>query len=73
MAADGRWYIHIEGANTAQAIPLVPVILVVRLWRPSETGPLRGSIRLHGSDHWAPIQKLARAWLFSGNSAAGTQ
>jgi hypothetical protein len=79
MAADGKWYVYVEGTSTPQAIPLVPVTLVVRLWRASETGPLRGSIRLHGSDHWAPIQsnhqleQLARAWLLSGNSAIGSQ
>jgi hypothetical protein len=72
MAADGKWYVYVEGTNTTQAIPLVPVTLVVRLWRASETGLLRGSIRLHGSDHWAPIQsngqleELVRAWLLSG-------
>ncbi len=79
MAADGRWYIYVDGTSTTQAIPLVPVTLVVRLWGASETGPLRGSIRLHGSDHWAPIQsndqleKLVRAWLLSGESAIGPQ
>jgi hypothetical protein len=76
-AADGRWYVYIDGTNTTQAIPLAPVALVVRLWRASETGLLRGIIRLHGSDHWAPIQsndrleELVRAWLLSG--APGNQ
>ena len=72
MAADGKWYVYIEGANTHQTIQLVPATFVARLWRASDTGTLRGSIRLHGSDHWAPIQsngqieELVRAWLLSG-------
>jgi hypothetical protein len=69
-AADGTWYIDIEGTHSATAIPLAPLTLVVRLWRISGTEVLRGSIRLPNSDHWAPLQtntqieKLVRAWLF---------
>jgi hypothetical protein len=78
-AADGTWYLYIDGANTPHAIPLAPMTLVVRLWRARPTGPLRGSIRLHGSDRWAPIQsndqleELVRAWLLSGESTTGPQ
>ena len=79
MAADGKWYIYIDHTSTTQAIPLAPATLVVRLWRASAIGPLRGSIRLHGSDHWAPIQSnsqledLVRAWLSSGESGTKPQ
>ena len=78
MAADGTWYVHVEGTDKVEAIPLAPVMLVVRLWRANDTHLLRGTIRLHGSDHWAPIQSnaqlesLVRAWLFSGGNATGS-
>ena len=77
MTADGTWYLSVEGTDTVDVIPLVPVILVVRLWRASDTGLLRGTIRLHGSDHWAPIQsnvqleELVQAWLLSGGDKGG--
>src|SRR5262249_46493201 len=76
-AIDGTWYVDIEGTHSAKAIPLEPLTLVVRLWRVSDTDLLRGSIRLHGSDHWAPIQsnaqleELVRAWLSGGRTAGG--
>jgi hypothetical protein len=75
----GQWFIYVDDTNSTQAIPLVPVTMIVRLWRSSATGPLRGSVRLHGSDHWAPIQsngqleELVRAWLLGGESAVGPQ
>jgi hypothetical protein len=78
MAADGTWYISVEGATAVEAIPLKPIILVVRLWRMSDTNLVRGTIRLHGSDHWAPIQSnhqleaLVRAWLSSSGDATGS-
>jgi len=77
-ATDGTWYMTIEGTHSAKAIPLVPLTLVVRLWRITDTEVLRGSIRLHGSDHWAPIQsntqleQLARAWLSAGRTKDGS-
>jgi len=77
-ATDGTWYVTIEGTHSAKAIPLVPLTLVVRLWRITDTEVLRGSIRLHGSDHWAPIQsntqleQLARAWLSAGRTKDGS-
>jgi hypothetical protein len=67
--ADGSWYVDIEGTHNAKAIPLTPLTLVVRLRRVNNTEALRGSIRLHGSDQWVPIQsnirfqELVRAWL----------
>jgi hypothetical protein len=78
-ASDGTWYLDVDGSNTAHTIPLLPMTLVVRLWRAGQSGPLRGTIRLHGTDHWAPIQsngqleQLVRAWLLSGESATGVQ
>ena len=78
-ANDGKWYIHVDGTNTAQAIPLVPLTLIVRLWRASETGLLRGTIRLHGSDYSVPVQsnaqleKLVRVWLLSGDNTSGNR
>ena len=74
-AADGAWQVSVTGTYTADPIPLVPGILVVRLWRPPDTNLLRGTIRLHNSDHWAPLQsngqleELIRAWLFQGGSS----
>src|SRR5262249_47434066 len=76
-ATDGTWYVNIEGSHSAKAIPLVPLTLVVRLWRVNHTEVLRGSIRLLGSDHWAPIQsntqleELVRAWLSGGRIEGG--
>jgi hypothetical protein len=76
-ATDGAWYVNIEGTQTAKGIPLAPLTLVVRLWRVSDTDLLRGSIRLHGSEQWVPIQSniqleaLARAWLSSGHTEGG--
>jgi hypothetical protein len=71
---DGTWYVDIEGTSSAKAIPLQPMTLVVRLWRASATDVLRGTIRLHGSEHWAPIQsnlqleELVRAWLLGDST-----
>ncbi|MEO7911034.1 MAG: hypothetical protein ABIV47_15430 [Roseiflexaceae bacterium] len=78
-AADGTWYVHVDGANTPHAFALTPITLVVRLWHASSTGTLRGSIRLHDSDHWAPIQsngqleELIRAWLLNGQNGTEPQ
>jgi hypothetical protein len=77
--AEGTWFLHIDGADGQQDLPLVPATLVVRLRRSSPAGPLRGSIRLHGSDHWAPIQsnsqleELVQAWLSSSESGTKPQ
>ena len=78
QAADGRCYLSVEGTHPVAALPLPPGILVIRLWRPSGTNLLRGSIRLDDSDQWAPIQSttqlaaLVRAWLFSGDTTPGS-
>jgi hypothetical protein len=78
LAADGTWHVSVTGTDSLEVIPLVPVMLVVRLWRAAGTDLLRGTVRLHGSDHWAPIQSnhqletLVRAWLSSGGSATGS-
>lgn len=72
---DGTWYVYADGVNTAEAFPLVPITLVLRLWRSRATGVLRGGIQLHGSDSWVPIQsntqieELVRTWLSSGGPA----
>jgi hypothetical protein len=71
--------VYADSADTSRAIPLAPLTLVVRLWRSSPAGTLRGSIELHGSDRWAPIQsngqleELVRAWLLGGESTTGSQ
>ncbi|HEX6288330.1 MAG TPA: hypothetical protein VFZ66_04025 [Herpetosiphonaceae bacterium] len=73
-AADGTWYVYVDG--TPEALPLKPVTLVIRLWQHS-SGILRGTIRLHDSDQWAPIQsnarleELIRAWLLPGSNPPG--
>jgi hypothetical protein len=72
--AGGKWFIHVDGAAMPFVMPLPPLTLAVRLWRISETGMLRGIIRLHGDDHSAPIQsnaqleELVRVWLFGGGT-----
>ena len=71
--AGGRWFVHVDGATQPLVVPLVPLTLVVRLWRTSETEILRGTIRLQ-NDRWAPIQsnsqleELIHAWLFGSGS-----
>jgi hypothetical protein len=73
MGADGTWYVYVDGTKQFEALPLTPVTFVVRLWQHSSTGIVRGSIRLHDSDQWAPIQSnarledLIRAWLLPGD------
>ena len=77
LAADGKWYIHVDGTSQPAAIPLAPATLVVRLWRSAGTGLLRGTIGLHGSNYWAPIQsnvqleELTWAWLSIGGNTTG--
>ena len=78
-AADGAWYVHVDSATSTHTFALAPMTLVMRLWRASPVGPVRGSIRLHGSDSWAPIhsndqlEALVRAWLLSGERATEPQ
>jgi hypothetical protein len=67
--ADGDWYVSVDGTTILDALPLRPLSLVVRLWRATNTGILRGNIRLLESDQWVPIQsnaqleQLVQAWL----------
>jgi hypothetical protein len=69
VAANGKWYVNIDGTHSAKGMPLMPMTLVVRLRRFHDTEVLRGIIRLHGHDRWAPIQsniqleELVRSWL----------
>jgi hypothetical protein len=78
-AADGRWYLHVDGSDGVQVFPLTPCTLVIRLWRSSDRRLLRGVLRLDGNDHWAPLQsnaqleELVRAWLLGDAGATGTQ
>ena len=73
-AAGGNWYVDITGTHHPKALLLMPLTLIMRLWRTGDTQVLRGTIRLQGSDNWAPIQtnaqmeELLRAWLLSGDS-----
>jgi hypothetical protein len=68
------WQIVIDGMHPLPPIALVPLTLIVRLWR-SEAGVLRGTVGLHGSPVWAPIQsnsqlqELARVWLFGNRDS----
>lgn len=60
---------------TGQDDSHVAPIIVVRLWRTRDRGILRGTIRLHESQYWAPLQSDARlerllsACLAHGNGA----
>lgn len=54
--SDGVWNLTVDQKDGKQAYALVPITLVVRLWRARVGGILRGAIRLHDSDRWAPIQ-----------------
>ncbi len=67
---DGRWHVSVDGTTRLAPRPVPPTTLVVRLWRSSERGPLRGALSLAGDDErWVPIQTdarieaLLRAWL----------
>jgi hypothetical protein len=76
--ADGRWYVDVGGTSTAAAIPLAPATFVVRLWRIAATGELRGTIRLAGDEHTAPLRSnaelegLVRAWLLPTSPRSAT-
>ncbi len=79
VAADDRWYLAVDGAGPGlpAIVPLKPATLVVRLWRARATGTLRGSVRLHDSGEWVPIQsndrleQLVRTWLLGSPSDEG--
>lgn len=76
--AGGRWYLDIGGTSTATAIPLAPATFVVRLWRIAATGEIRGTIRLAGDEHAAPLRSnaeleaLVRAWLLPAPPRSAT-
>lgn len=73
---DGTWQLSVDGTTTVEALPLKPLALVIRLWRTTDTGILRGNIRLFENNQWVPIQsntqleQLIRAWLLPGGAAA---
>src|SRR5262245_45511010 len=75
-AADGTWRLLVDGADGMQIFPLLPLTLVIRLWRSSDRRLLRGVLRLGGNDRWAPFQsnaqleELVRAWLLGGAAHA---
>ncbi len=79
VADDDRWYLDVDGAgpDLPATVPLKPATLVLRLWRARATGTLRGSVRLHDSGEWAPIQsdvrleQLVRTWLLDGPPGEG--
>ena len=66
----GAWYLTIDGTIGAFSVPLMPVTLVIRLWRNDDTGTLRGTIGMLGSAQTASIQssgyltELVCTWLF---------
>ena len=73
----GNCTLRIESAAGQERIALSPATLVIRLWRSTPTGILRGNISLHGTDSVAPIQtnarmeQLIRTWLFEHPSPQG--
>ena len=67
---NGRWQLSVDGTAHLDPRPVPPTTLVVRLWRASAGGPLRGALSLAGdAERWAPIQtdarieELLRSWL----------
>lgn len=74
--AKGVWHLHVDGANGTMDIPLMPLDLVVRLWRSHQSGILRGTIRLQNGPLSAPFQsnaqleQLIHTWLSGNNPAA---
>jgi hypothetical protein len=70
--SNGIWHISVDGTTVIQALPLMPLALVIRLWRSGTTEILRGNVRLLESDQWVPIQtntlleQLIQTWLLQG-------
>jgi hypothetical protein len=66
---DSACSLRVDGLGDPQVIPLKPTTVAIRLWRNGDKGILRGTIRLHGTDFWAPLhsntllEQLVRAWL----------
>jgi hypothetical protein len=75
---DGEWNLSIDGIDETLVLPLVPATFVIRLWRATATGMLRGTIQHIDTDHSAPIQsnsqleQLVRAWLTIGGSVVAS-
>lgn len=75
---NGTWFVYVDGTGDERVFALRPATFVVRLWRTTTTGTLRGSIQLHGSERTAPLQTneqlttLLHAWLDGGNPPATT-
>lgn len=65
----GDWVLAVDGLGATRIIPLRPAIIVFRFQRTGAGNTLRGTVRLHGSDTWAPLQssrrleRLVRVWL----------
>lgn len=75
-AANGEWYLYVNGTQDARVMPLRPLTLVIRVWRRS--GAFRGQVQLRGHDTWAPFQsnaqleELVRHWLSGGGVSAAS-
>ena len=67
--ADDTWQLTVEGEGERRVVPLVPAVLVLRMWRSSDGQLLRGTVRLRDGMEPAPfqanrqIEALLRAWL----------
>ena len=65
----GVSFVVVDGTSSVPPIALVPATFIVRLQRMMPGGVLRGTVRLHGTEHWAPFQsnvqleELLRAWM----------
>jgi hypothetical protein len=76
--AAGKWFVHMDGTLQPLVLPLRPLALSIRLWRASETGLLRGTVKLNDTDRWAPLQsnvqleELVREWLLGGTPAGAS-
>lgn len=77
--SDGRWRIVVNDTHRERIYPLVPGGLLIRLWRAPETGILRGTVQLRGTEYEAPIhtndrlEAMVRDWLAGGSDLAGRQ
>jgi hypothetical protein len=73
-ADGGTWHLVVDGSWPMPPIPLAPATLVMRLWRNHESGVLRGSLQLHGSEERAlfhcnaALERLVQRWLFGGEA-----
>jgi hypothetical protein len=73
--SDGSWRLLVDNQQQSRIVALTPATLIIRLWRGAEGNTLRGTVRLEGTDRWAPLQsntqleELVRAWLFAGDGS----